>query len=52
MQVSKTLYCLHDSYNMIHKDIKSSNVLIDKNLKVYICDFGMSNQIDMSLKNA
>jgi len=48
MNIAKTLYCLHDSYNVIHRDIKASNILIDKHMNIYICDLGMSKLIDLN----
>mmetsp|Transcript_12825 Transcript_12825/g.19856 ORF Transcript_12825/g.19856 Transcript_12825/m.19856 type:complete len:193 (+) Transcript_12825:174-752(+) len=38
------LCCLHflHSANILHRDIKPANILVDENLQVKICDFGLS----------
>ena len=33
---------LHNMKDMLHRDLKSSNVLIDEDWKVKLCDFGLS----------
>lgn len=33
---------LHSMKDMLHRDLKSSNVLIAEDLKVKLCDFGLS----------
>lgn len=48
MQIAKTMFCLHDSFNVIHRDIKSSNILVDDKFTVYICDLGMSKLVDFN----
>ena len=43
-QVLRALYFLH-SANIIHRDFKPSNVLINEDCTVKLCDFGMSRGI-------
>ena len=39
------------SANVMHRDIKSSNLLIDDNCNVKICDFGLARNIPTKDKN-
>ena len=43
-QILRALYFLHSS-NIIHRDFKPSNVLINEDCMVKLCDFGMSRGI-------
>lgn len=42
-EIASTLQYLHLS-QIVHKDIKSHNMLLDENLKVKICDFGLARE--------
>ncbi|KAF8776204.1 hypothetical protein HU200_003767 [Digitaria exilis] len=42
-QVATALEYLHDSREVIHGDIKASNVLLDANLDAKLCDFGFAH---------
>lgn len=40
--IVKGMVYLHNMKQMLHRDLKSSNVLIDEDWKVKLCDFGLS----------
>ena len=44
-QILLALHYIH-SHNIIHRDIKLDNILIDLDNNIRICDFGVSKQID------
>ncbi|KAK8949608.1 Serine/threonine-protein kinase EDR1 [Platanthera zijinensis] len=43
LDVAKGMNCLHTSVpTIVHRDLKSPNLLVDKNWTVKVCDFGLS----------
>ncbi|XP_021907744.1 probable serine/threonine-protein kinase SIS8 [Carica papaya] len=43
LDVAKGMNCLHTSHPpIVHRDLKSPNLLVDKNWVVKVCDFGLS----------
>ncbi|URD89408.1 STYKc [Musa troglodytarum] len=43
LDVAKGMNCLHISVpTIVHRDLKSPNLLVDKNWTVKVCDFGLS----------
>lgn len=43
LDVAKGMNCLHSSTpTIVHRDLKSPNLLVDKNWAVKVCDFGLS----------
>lgn len=45
LQAASAINYLHQN-NFIHRDIKSSNLLIDQDWQCKICDFGMAVEVD------
>ncbi|XP_044471861.1 serine/threonine-protein kinase EDR1 isoform X3 [Mangifera indica] len=45
LDVAKGMNCLHTSHpTIVHRDLKSPNLLVDKNWVVKVCDFGLSRK--------
>jgi len=42
LQIISAVYCLHD-HNIVHRDIKHQNILLDSNNNIKLIDFGLSN---------
>lgn len=49
--VVKGMVYLHNMKKILHRDLKSSNVLIGENWQVKLCDFGLSGQKKKTSKN-
>jgi serine/threonine protein kinase len=47
--VLKALHYLHSELKVIHRDVKPSNILINRNGCVKMCDFGISGRLVNSL---
>ena len=45
MQVVKALSFLKQELNVIHRDVKPSNILASKRGEIKMCDFGISGQL-------
>lgn len=45
MQVVKALTFLHRELNVIHRDVKPSNILANRKGEIKMCDFGISGQL-------
>ena len=43
--IAKGLDYLHYGCDMIHRDIKSGNILLDENMKPMIADFGLAKTV-------
>lgn len=49
-QLLEGLYFLH-SKNVVHRDIKSANILMNKNGEIKLADFGLARLMDMKNQN-
>jgi len=49
MCVVRALHYLHSQLHVIHRDVKPSNILINRNGEVKMCDFGISGYLENSV---
>jgi cyclin-dependent kinase-like len=49
-QMCKAVSYLHKN-NMIHRDVKPENLLIDENLNLKLCDFGFARKVKLNRQN-
>jgi len=52
LAVLKGLAYLRDKHNIIHRDVKPSNILVSSRGEIKICDFGVSGQLIDSMANS
>lgn len=50
--VLRGLSYLRDKHNIIHRDVKPSNILVNSSGEIKICDFGVSGQLIDSMANS
>ena len=51
-QVLRGLSYLREKHKIIHRDVKPSNVLVNSQGEIKICDFGVSGQLIDSMANS
>ncbi|KAJ2853576.1 MAP kinase kinase Wis1 [Coemansia erecta] len=49
LSVVKGLRFLKDEMNIIHRDVKPTNILVNRKGEVKLCDFGVSGELNQSL---
>ena len=52
IQVLKGLSYLQERHKIIHRDVKPSNILVNSQGEIKICDFGVSGQLIDSVANS
>ena len=51
-QVLRGLSYLREKHQIIHRDVKPSNILVNSQGEIKICDFGVSGQLIDSMANS
>lgn len=46
-QISCAMNYLHSVLNIMHRDLKSDNILLDKHYNIKLCDMGMSRDVNV-----
>ncbi|KAF8821588.1 Tyrosine kinase-like (TKL) protein [Cardiosporidium cionae] len=48
LQLTRVVDYLHNKKNLIHRDLKTANLILDENQNLKLCDFGKARELDAS----